>query len=273
MSSPIIICCAPVPGEKQREKHPGPLDPAAELIECHRIGAAIGHLHARDDRHRQSVDVALFRRQCGQIRSATDMIIEGSTGGAPEHTLEQRAVTFTVPLVEMGSLNLGSVNMYDGVYQNRFEDICFYATKLRSHFILPIMPVFDLSHLINFRRLIDAGHLSSPFVFEFVWDVPNAIPYSEQYLKLFHDHLPSRSVWFSVRYHQKGVRDLWKVIDMGGHVRCGFEDSPYLSDGRKARNNMELVEDCVKWVERAGRKPASSAQARELLGLKSIGGD
>lgn len=270
MSNEVIICCAPAPGEKQCEKHPGRLDQAAELIECHKLGAAIGHMHARDENLLQSVDPTLFRSQCERIRAATDLILEGSTGGAPEHTLEQRAVTFTVPLVEMGSLNLGSVNMYDGVYQNKYEDIRFYARMLRKHSVLPIMPVFDLSHLINFRRLVDDGELAPPYVFEFVWDVPSALPYSDAYLKLFVDHLPHGAQWFSVRYHQKGVRDLWKVMELGGHVRCGYEDSPYLSDGRKARNNMELVEDAVRWCEKAGRKPVTPARARQILGLKAL---
>lgn len=269
-SGEIIVCCAPTPGEKQCEKHPGRLDQAAELIECHRLGAAIGHMHARDENLLQTVDAALFRRQCERIRAATDLILEGSTGGAPEHTLEQRSITFTVPLVEMGSLNLGSVNMYDGVYQNRYEDIRFYAARLRQHAILPIMPVFDLSHMINFRRLVDDGAVAPPYVFEFVFDVPSALPYSDAYLKLLLDHLPPGAAWFCVRYHQKGVRDLWKVMELGGHVRVGYEDSPFLSDGRRARHNMDLVEDALDWCRRAGRVPVGPARARQILGLKPV---
>jgi len=40
----------------------------------------------------------------------------------------------------MGSQNLGSVNMFDGVYQNRYEDICFYARKLAENRIATTMP-------------------------------------------------------------------------------------------------------------------------------------
>lgn len=265
--SEIIIVVAPVPGEKQEEKYPGPIDVAEEVIRCEAAGAAIGHLHARDERLLQTVDPTLFARQVRRIRESCPIIIEGSTGGAPEHTLEQRCVTFTVPQVEMGSLNLGSVNMFDGVYQNRYEDICFYAGKLASARIAPTMAVFDLSHMANYRRLVEDGKLSPPYVFEFVFDVPCALPYSDRYLELLVDHLPAEAVWFCVRHHQKGVADLRRVMELGGHIRIGFEDSPFMSNGRRAGNNVELVEDAVEQAARAGRKVVRAARARELIGL------
>lgn len=265
-----MICVAPVPGEKQEEKFPGTLDVPGEVIRCEAAGAAIGHLHARDENLLQSADPELFTRQVRQIRAACPIIIEGSTGGAPEHTLHQRCVTFTVPEVEMGSLNLGSINMFDGVYQNKYEDICFYSRKLRENSIVPTMPIFDLSHLINYQRLIGDGELQAPYVFEFVFDVPYALPYTDRYLELFVDHLPPDAVWFCVRHHQRGAADLMKVIELGGHLRVGFEDSPFLSNGKLARNNVELVEDAIEQAEKAGRTIARAARAREIIGLQPL---
>jgi len=270
MKKEIIITVAPVPGEKQEERYPGPLDVAAEVIRCEAAGAAIVHLHARDEKLLQTVDPALFSQQVRRIRKACPIILEGSTGGAPEHTLEQRCVTFSAPEVQIGSLNLGSVNMADGVYQNRYQDICFYARKLRAAGITPIMYVFDLSHLINFRRLVEAGELTPPYVFEFVFDVPAALPYADRYLELFVDHLPPAAIWFCVRHHQKGAADLRQAIELGGHIRVGFEDSPFLSNGRRARNNIELVQDAVAEADKAGRMVVRAARAREIIGLKPL---
>lgn len=270
MNDEIMICVAPVPGEKQEEKYPGRIDVADELIRCEAAGAAIGHLHARDENLLQSVDPALFTEQVRAVRRVCPLIIEGSTGGAPEHTLHQRCVTFTVPEVEMGSLNLGSTNMFDGVYQNRYDDIRFYAQRLREHKIVPTMAVFDLSHLTNFRRLVDDGELSPPYVFEFVFDVPYALPYSDRYLELFVDLLPPGAVWFCVRHHQKGVAALRRVMELGGHVRVGYEDSPWLSNGRRAANNVELVEDAVEQAAQAGRKVVGAVRARQIIGLPPL---
>ena len=269
-SSEIMIAVAPVPGEKQEEKYPGRIDVADEVIRCEMAGASIVHLHARDENLLQSVDPTLFARQVREIRGACPIIIEGSTGGAPEHTLDQRCATFTVPEVELGSLNLGSVNMFDGVYHNRYEDIRFYARKLRGARIAPVALVFDLSHLTNYRRLVDDGELLPPYAFAFVFDVPYALPYSDRYLEFFVDHLPPGAVWFCMRHHQKGVADLRKVMDMGGHIRVGYEDSPFLSNGGRAGSNVALVEDAVAQAEKAGRKVVRAGRAREIIGLRPL---
>lgn len=270
MSDEIMIVVAPVPGEKQDEKFPGAIDTAAEVIRCEEAGASIAHLHSRDEHLLQTPDPALFGRNATRIRGACPIIIEGSTGGAPEHTIDQRCAIFGVDEVEMGSLNLGSVNMYDGVYSNPYHEMRTYAQRLRASAILPVMPVFDLSHLINYRRLVEDGEIAAPFLFEFVFDVPAALPYSDRYLELFVDHLPEGAIWFCVRHHQRGAADLAKVSELGGHLRVGFEDSPFLSDGRRARDNAELVEDAVRQAEAAGRTVVRASRAREIIGLAAI---
>ena len=69
MNNEIVICVAPVPGEKQEEKFPGPLDVPAEIIACEAAGAAIAHLHARDRNLLQTVVTDVFaadlRKVCG----------------------------------------------------------------------------------------------------------------------------------------------------------------------------------------------------------------
>jgi len=107
-------------------------------------------------------------------------------------------------------------------------------------------------------------------VFEFVFDVPCALPYTDRYLELFVDHLPPEAIWFCVRHHQCGAADLMKVIELGGHLRVGFEDSPFLSNGKRARNNVELVEDAVAQAQKAGRPIARAALAREIIGLRPL---
>ncbi len=133
------------------------------------------------------------------------------------------------------------------------------------------MAVFDLSHLINYRRLIEERRLSPPYVFEFVFDVPSALPYEDSYLDLFMEHLPPGAIWFCVRHHQQGAAALRRVLDAGGHIRVGYEDSPFLSNGRRAKDNVELVEDAVEQAERAGRKVVRAERAREIIGLRPLG--
>jgi 3-keto-5-aminohexanoate cleavage enzyme len=82
MSREIIITVVPVPGEKQEEKLPGAIDVAEEVIRCEAAGAAIAHLHARDENLLQSTNPTLFLEQVRRIREGCPIILEGSTGAA-----------------------------------------------------------------------------------------------------------------------------------------------------------------------------------------------
>ncbi|MBM3775435.1 MAG: 3-keto-5-aminohexanoate cleavage protein, partial [Acidobacteria bacterium] len=65
----------------------------------------------------------------------------------------------------------------------------------------------------------------------------------------------------------------WQVLTqsilLGGHVRVGMEDNPYLDlKGTLARSNAELVEKIVKLSRELGRDIASVEEARAITGLK-----
>jgi len=139
----LIICVAPYPGEKQEEKFPGKMDVAQELICSYNAGASIGHLHVRDDDGLQTTDTRWFQSDIEKVLAACPMIIEGSTGGSPEHTLEERCVSFTVRGIKMGSLNLGSINLWDGVYKNPISDIYYYAQELNDRNLKPFINSVD----------------------------------------------------------------------------------------------------------------------------------
>jgi 3-keto-5-aminohexanoate cleavage enzyme len=264
----LIICVAPYPGEKQEEKFPGKMDVADEVVRSYNAGASIAHLHVRDEQGLQTVDTGLFRRDIEKIHTRCSIIIEGSTGGAPEHTLEQRCVSFTVSGVEMGSLNLGSINLWDGVYGNKISDIIFYARELNRRNLTPFLDCFDLSHFSCVPKLANEGLVSPPYTFGLVFDVPNALPYKDRYLDIFLQELPENSIWFLIRHHTKGVKDFISALEKGGHVRIGYEDGPFLSSGERARSNAELVEEVTAAARSVGREVVTPDRARMIMSIK-----
>jgi len=263
----LIICVAPFPGEKQEEKFPGKMDVVEEVIRSYNAGASIVHLHVRDENGLQTPDTRWFQRDIKKIISACPIIIEGSTGGAPEHTLAERCSSFTVPGIEMGSLNLGSINLWDGVYNNMISDIFFYAGELRKRKLTPFIDCFDLSHFSCLKKLEKKNLLSPPYTFGLIFDVPNALPYKDRYLDIFLQELPVNSIWFLIRHHALGAKDFSPALERGGHIRIGYEDGPFLADGRRARSNAELVEDVVKAAEKQGIKVVGPERAREIMGI------
>lgn len=58
------------------------------------------------------------------------------------------------------------------------------------------------------------------------------------------------------------------VIGLGGHVRVGFEDNPYLAIDQLASTNAELVAKIVKIAGSLGREIASPDEARKIMGLR-----
>jgi 3-keto-5-aminohexanoate cleavage enzyme len=108
-----------------------PEEVAREVIDRTRAGDSFAHLHVRDDKGNQAEDLTQFSRTLDLIRDASDIIIQGSTGGLSELSLEERCVALNDPRVEVASLNMGSVNFSEEVYikQNKFWNSILLAKQ------------------------------------------------------------------------------------------------------------------------------------------------
>ncbi len=263
----LIICVAPYPGEKQEEKFPGKMNLPEDVIRSCNAGAAIAHLHVRDEAGLQTINTHKFQKDLAEIKASCPIIIEGSTGGAPEHTLEERCISFTVPGVEMGSLNLGSINMYADVYKNPIGDMRFYAQELKKKKIKPFLIFFDLSHFNYVARLEKENLISPPYVYNLVFDIPDTLSYEDKYLDIFLQEIPEDGIWFLTRHHARGYKGFLKALEKGGHVRVGYEDGPFLSSGARAKSNAELVEEVADAARLVGREVVAPDRARMIMGM------
>jgi 3-keto-5-aminohexanoate cleavage enzyme len=81
------------------------------------------------------------------------------------------------------------------------------------------------------------------------------------------NHLPPQVNWNLSVMDPAQWRLLAQAIAMGGHVRVGWEDNPYLPDGSLSRSNAELVEVAVAMARATGREIATPAEARQITGL------
>ncbi len=128
--------------------------------------------------------------------------------------------------------------------------------------------MFDLSHFGCVPKLADKGLISPPYTFGLVLDVPNALPYRDRYLDIFLQELPDDSIWFLARHHAQGAKGFMRALEKGGHVRIGYEDGPFLSSGKRARSNAELVEEVARAARAVGRKVVTPDEARRIMGIK-----
>ncbi|MEA2645146.1 MAG: 3-keto-5-aminohexanoate cleavage enzyme [Chloroflexota bacterium] len=254
-----------------------PVEIAEEAARCADAGAAVVHIHAREDDGLPSFSVEKYRQIMDEIRKRSDVIINFSTGavGIP---MEDRVGHIHRLRPEIGALNMGSMNYaiyskrsktfyFDFVFSNPFKDISFLLEKMNDAGVKPELEVFDNGHIGNTRPLLDQGILKTPLDFSLVMGVLGGIPSTTKALLFQAESLPSGSTWKLVGISKDQWPLLTATLTLGGNVRVGLEDNFYLPDGEMAKGSSYLVEKAAAMCADVGRPVASIAEAREALGL------
>ena len=172
---------------------------------------------------------------------------------------------------EMASLTTGSVNFATMIYENHPTLIHDLATSMLANDIKPEVEIFDLAMLYNAAKLVAEGLLKPPVHVQFVLGIPGALPADREVLQFelaqLERMLPG-ATWTAagIGRHQLVVNE-WS-LELGGHCRTGLEDNLRFDANRLAASNAELVRKIVDGCERFGRRPATPAEAREILGLR-----
>ncbi len=244
---------------------------AEQALACWREGAAIVHIHVRDEGGEVSADPARFRRVAELIRArGCDIIINMTTGGGRNLISDEERVQPVRLRPEIASFDAGSVNFGDGVFINSPQFLENLARDMLEHGVKPEIECFDTGMIENAKRLIDRGLIQPPFWFQFVLGVRGGAPATLDHLAFMVKQLPPGSHWSAcgIGAHQLplGVA----AMLMGGHARTGLEDNIYYSYRVLAEGNAPLVARLVRIARELGREVASPAEARELLALQPV---
>lgn len=247
-----------------------PEEVAREVIECSRMGTGMVHLHVRNEKGEQTADLRHFSRTIDLIRQASDIIIQGSTGGVAELSLDDRCVSLNDPRVEVASLNMGSANLGEGVYINTLPDIRYWAKRMMDAEVVPEMEIFDLSMIDSVVKIGQEGLASKPFSFNFCMGFENAIQADPDHLSVLKRAIPAGSHWGIIHENMADLSILAAAAGMGASaLRFGFEDSFYYGDGKLARNNMEILDRLLRLLELMDMEPMTPSEGRTLLGIKN----
>lgn len=270
----LIITCALTGAEIAKEDFPAlPCSPdeiAAAAEEAAAAGAAMVHLHARDEQNRPTQRAEVFARIIERVRARTDVIIQVSTGGAVGMSPEERLgpVTLTGPLKpEMATLTTGTVNFGDEVFSNPAPVIEVFAERIDRAGIKPEIEVFDAGFVDNALRLVQKGLLKPPLHFDLVMGVPGGIGGTPRNLLHLVEGLPPGSTWSVAGIGRAQLPLGVLAIMLGGHVRVGFEDNIFYTKGVKATSNAQLVARIARIAGELGRELATPDEARRILGL------
>jgi 3-keto-5-aminohexanoate cleavage enzyme len=285
LDDPAVITCAISGSIANREQCPAiPYTPAEYAAEARRIvdeGGVHIHIHARAPDGTPSYEIedfcAIKEAVVEEIKDQA--IINFSTGtiGVP---VPKRVAYLEAGRPEVAALNMGSLNyakysrtrqafVFAFVFANPFEEIIELLEAMRRLHIKPEHECFDLGHVGSLAPLLDMGLLEPPLHADFVMGVVGGVPATARNLAAMADNMPAG-------VHHWGVIGIGRVqwmlvaaaLTLGGSVRVGLEDNFYLPDGEMARSNGELIAKARQMVVDAGRRPATVAEARELLGIR-----
>lgn len=234
-------------------------------------GAAIVHLHVREDNGTPTQSHKRFQ-ECEEaiLNACPNVILIPSTGGAVGMTPDERLdSTNTTPIPEMATLDCGTCNFGDEIFDNTMPTMRAFGKRMIEKGIKPEYECFEMGHLDTVLTMARKGEVpGAPMQFNFVLGVPGCTPATVQNLCWLVNGIPAGSTWTVTGVGRSAFQMAAAAIAMGGNVRVGFEDNLYLSRGVKAKSNGELVAKVVRLAHELGREVATSDEAREILGLK-----
>jgi 3-keto-5-aminohexanoate cleavage enzyme len=282
---PAILVCSISGAVASREQCPAipytPEEYAAEAKRAVDEGATMIHIHARTAEGVPSYEIEDFRAITEAINGAVDDVIINYSTGAIGVPIEKRIAYLRELRPDVAALNMSSMNyakyserrkefVFQAVFENSFATIIEFLKAMNELGIRPEHECFDSGHVANLDPLIDMGLLSEPLQIDCVMGVNGGIRPTPRNLAHMADQIPGgpegRNNWGVI-----GIsRDQWRLVAaaaaLGGNVRVGLEDNFYLPDGEMARSNGDLIARARRILEDTGRRAATVAEARELLG-------
>jgi len=258
-----------------------PVEIAEEAKRAYDAGAAVVHIHARNDDGSPTFSPSTFAKIKEETRKRCPIILNFSTGTILDEVSDQ-CTYIRESLPEIAALNMGTMNyakysekrkafVFDMVFPNTYGKIVKLLSAMNEAKVKPELECFDSGHTAGIAPLLDMGILKPPLQFSFIVNVLGGIPPTVESLQLQKKialDLAPGSEWEVIGISKCQWRMLATALVLGGNVRVGLEDNFYLPDDTTmAKSNGELVEVAVRMVRDVGRKPASIEEARQILNL------
>jgi 3-keto-5-aminohexanoate cleavage enzyme len=266
-----VVLTAAIVGAELTRAQTGhlPLTPqeiADEAARCREAGAAVLHLHVRDEHGRNTQSSERFAQVIDAIRRKCDCVVQTSTGGAVGMSIDERAGPIACA-PEMATLNCGTINFGDDVFVNSRADIRLLAAKIRAAGSVPELECYEVGHIEEAISLAAEGVIARPLHFQFVLGVKGAIPAREDVVHFMRSFVPAGSTWgvAAVGRSQQPMTEL--AMRLGGHARVGLEDNIFLSKGVLAEGSAPLVARAAGYARSIGRQPVDPAGARRIFGI------
>jgi len=288
LEDPAIITCSISGAIANREQCPAiPYTPTEYAAEARRIvdeGGVHIHIHARRPDGAPSCEVEDFRAITEAIKGEIgDAAIINFSTGTVGVSVEKRIAYLREVRPEVAALNMGSMNyakysaarkdfVFKMVFENSFDEIIELLGAMNELGIRPEHECFDVGHVGSLAPQVDMGVLHEPLHVDLVMGVTGGIPPTARNLAMMADNVPAGAHWGVIGISRVQWVLVAAALTLGGSIRVGLEDNLYLPGGEMARSNGELVARARRMCEDVGRRAATVAEARAMLGVPRSGG-
>jgi uncharacterized protein (DUF849 family) len=276
MGKKLIITAALCGAGTTKAQNPNvPISPeeiVADVIAVAKAGAAIAHLHARDENGKNSMATEVFTEIVTKVRKALDeegldIVLNLTTSGSswPD---DVRVAHLPALKPEMCSYDPGSLNWANSyVFINTPTFLEKLGTISQETQVKPEIEIFDAGMIGNINYYLKKGFLKKPLHCQFVLGVPGGMPGDVESLSYLLPKLPEGSTWSITGIGRAHMPMMLAGLAAGcDGLRVGLEDNVFMEKGVLA-TNTQLVERAVNLGKMAGREIATAAEAREILGL------
>jgi uncharacterized protein (DUF849 family) len=273
MTAAVITCALTGPIATKTDNPNLPTTPeeiAAAAAGAYEAGAAVVHVHVRDQQGRPTANLELAKRTVGLIEEACPALIQLSTGVGLDVPFEERE-----RLVEarprMATLNVCSMTFGSGEFRNPPDGVRRLAVRMGELDVKPELEVYDTGHLEVALALHSEGLLAEPLQFSFVLGVRGGAAATTSTLLAMIDRLPEGAIWQVIAIGRANLELTAIGLALGGNARTGMEDTLMLRRGVAVGSNAELVQRLVGVARSIEREPASVDETESRLRLPARG--
>jgi 3-keto-5-aminohexanoate cleavage enzyme len=249
---------------------------AQSAYDCYNEGAAIVHIHARNPDGGTTGDASVFRDIHEKIRNKCNLILQDSTGGGSNLSVDQRTECLEA-LPEMASLNMGTMvrtigNAAGTPFMNTRDEIEKFVRQMNQRGVKPEMEIYNVAMIYEANLLIEKGLLKKPYCVSLILGMAyqGAQEANLMFLPTYLHYIPEDAYFTALGVGRAQLTLGMMGIILGGNVRVGLEDNIYFKKGELASSNAQLVARMVRIAREVGKEPCTPEEARKFLGLKPV---
>ena len=280
LKNKVIITAAVTGAWPKKENNPNvPMTPqeiADDVYACWKAGAAVAHLHMRDDEGNGTMDTAKFEETVNLIHTKypdCDIVLNLTTSGDIHSDDEIRVAHVKKLKPEMASYDCGSMNwLNSGLFLNTPKFLTDCGLLFQELGVKPEIEAFDPGMIGNAAYYIKKGVLKTPVHFQFCMGCANGIAGSMKnliFMKETADELVGKGnyTWSCFGVGHSAMEMLYGAVALGGNIRVGMEDNVMYAKGQLAESNVQFIERAVRVIKEYGKEVATPDEARQILGL------